>query len=112
MNPIFELKKLMEEISQDHYCAGWMDGLEFILWKFVKEGSKDQEYGMGVIKGSTILRLKELSEEAGGWWVFFLDSKYSRPRSQDYSGSAFIPMYQWEEYYNKENKEKWIDAER
>jgi hypothetical protein len=101
MNPVHALRELMSEISEDQYCAGWMDSLEFALWKFIQGEIVDREYGMGKIKASTLKRLKKLAEKAGGWWTYFLNDEYSRPRSPDYSGPAFVPLVDWIEFYKK-----------
>ena len=33
-----ELMRYMSELSERAYCAGWMEGLEYTLWKAVLEG--------------------------------------------------------------------------
>lgn len=58
------LLALITGISEEFWCAGWMDGIEYRLWQ-VKPGTG---YGQGVIseRQSELLRL--LSEECDGWW--------------------------------------------
>lgn len=60
------LVALMAGLSEEHFAADWLNGLEYILW-LIEPGA---EFGMGVIteRQSTLLRL--LAEEAGGWWVW------------------------------------------
>lgn len=55
---------LMTGISEEYYCAGWIDGLQYALWQ-VEPGTG---YGQGEIseRQATLLRL--LHEECGGWW--------------------------------------------
>lgn len=62
-----ELLRRMEEISEDHYCAGWMSGLEFDLWN-AAHATEDYRYGMGVIDTAQREALRKLSQDAGGWW--------------------------------------------
>lgn len=64
------LFSLMTGISEEYWCAGWMDGLEYALW----QAEPGKSYGQGVItdRQATLLRL--LSEESGGWWHWVGDN--------------------------------------
>ncbi len=86
------LLRVMEEISQEHWSAGWLLGLEYDLWSFVglwrtgllaKRGSK---FGMFELENKTLTDLSELSERAGGWWKWFDDEQ---------PGAYFVPMQEW-----------------
>jgi hypothetical protein len=33
-----ELAKYMSDLSEEAYCAGWMQGLEYALWQVLVEG--------------------------------------------------------------------------
>jgi hypothetical protein len=37
-NAALVLVRLMSDLSEEHYCAGWMGGLEFSLWRIVEGG--------------------------------------------------------------------------
>lgn len=79
------LLRLMEEISEDHYCAGWMHDLEFSLWRMTQGGPT--AYGMYPVEPEIVERLRTLSADAGGWFRFVgkgLDS-----------GPAFIATDEW-----------------
>ncbi len=60
-----QLRDLMSRISEDELCAGWMDGIEYELWKRVMNKTD-------ITKDTA--RLRELSESAGGWWHWPDDS--------------------------------------
>jgi hypothetical protein len=55
---------LMTGISEECWCAGWMEGLEFSLWG----ASGGMRYGQGIITERESQLLKLLSEECDGWW--------------------------------------------
>jgi hypothetical protein len=76
------LLALMTGISEEYYCAGWMMGLEFDLWRARETGPLDYGRGMVTTRQCDLLRL--LSEEAGGWWVFDMER-----------GSVFLPLAEW-----------------
>lgn len=74
----YALLYLMEQISEDEWAAGWMSGLEFMLWARVKDLSTPPD-----IKTET---LRVLSERAGGWIKW--DEKLGCP--------VFVPLEEWE----------------
>jgi hypothetical protein len=61
------LLQKMRDVSQDHWCAGWLFDLERDLYRIVFCGA-DPDYGWGPVKPETIARLRELAEECGKWW--------------------------------------------
>jgi hypothetical protein len=80
---------LMAGISQDHYAAGWMNGLEYDLW-LIEPG---KEYGWREIteRQSTLLRL--LSDECDGWWYFDM-----------HHGPIFISLDKWRDMLKLRSK--------
>ena len=65
-----QLHGLMLHLSEKHYRAGWLTGCEFDLWKAAQCTSKEGfDWGLEPIPLWTCGRLKELADEAGGWWV-------------------------------------------
>lgn len=60
------LHERMSDISEICYCAGWLGGNEFTLWKALSEKS-DTAYGVGKITLDDKNDLRKLSKEAGGW---------------------------------------------
>ena len=76
----------MSNISESAYCAGWMKGLEFALWHFLKTGKR--KYGMSQVSDDEIDQLRVLSEKCGGWVCF-----------DDANDETFVPMAKWEEMF-------------
>lgn len=54
----------MENYSENHHCAGWLIGLEFLLWEKVLELSATD--GRAMSAEAYACRL--LAEVSGGWW--------------------------------------------
>jgi hypothetical protein len=61
------LERLMSEISEECYCAGWLIGLEETLWRFMEAGVEVQ-WGIGTVTAVELGRLRRLHEKCGGWW--------------------------------------------
>lgn len=80
-----ELYDLMSDISEEHWCAGWVNGLEFDLWKRIKSDDP-LPYGLRQIDPELLKKLRELSEEIGGW-IYTDDSNVAH----------FIAMEEWED---------------
>jgi hypothetical protein len=76
------LAQYMSDISEEAYCAGWMDGLEFALWQ-VALGARS-EYGQLTLSGAHIANLRALSQAAGGWIVF-----------DDATEETWVPLSDW-----------------
>lgn len=64
------LLTLMTGLSEEHYSAGWLIGLERSLWRIAHEADADADrrFGQGTITDRQVTLLRLLSEEAGGWW--------------------------------------------
>jgi len=86
--PWEKLAKLMSDLSEEAYCAGWMMGLEYALWERVTEGPG--EYGFLTIAQEILDVLKSLSDECGGW-----------VRWDDKKGECFVPMDEWLALYER-----------
>lgn len=76
------LYRLMSEISEDHWAAGWMSDNEFMLWEMMTDSEASREYGMYSVAESRLDELREISSELTGWIVFDHDPK-------------FIPLSEW-----------------
>lgn len=61
-----ELARLMSDISEDCWFAGWMGGLEFSLWQ-IMQNPDDRMHGMALASIEDIERLRALSDEIGAW---------------------------------------------
>lgn len=62
------LAEFMSEVSEEAYYAGWMVGLEYALWEALLEGRS--KYGRLELTDEHRRRLRQLSDECGGWIVF------------------------------------------
>lgn len=90
-NSALLLQSLMSEISEEYYCAGWLIGLEEILWTMLTGGRR--EFGMGVVTEDEIAQLRQLSEQSGGWWHYV-----------DGDGETFITLEDWKRKYEQKSK--------
>lgn len=86
------LADTMSEISEEFYCAGWLIGLEYMLWEICTGGSR--EFGMGTLEETTVERLKSLAEACGGW-IFW---------SEEVNGEAWIPFSEWTKKYEEHSR--------
>lgn len=57
----------MSAISEECWCAGWLDGLERSLWLICFEGA-DREFGMGTVYEQTVTSLRQAAELCDTWW--------------------------------------------
>lgn len=81
------LVRLMSRISEQHYCAGWLVGLEYSLWDMLEGG--DRDFGFGPVKAGSLLQLAALSERAQGWWRW----------SDEAVDEVFVPLAEWRELW-------------
>jgi len=73
----------MQRISESEWAAGWMTGLEYVLWEALSgEPPTHQFYA------EDLTELRELSEACGGWWVWN-------------DGTCFVSLGEWREIYEK-----------
>lgn len=78
------LKRLMSDISEEGYCAGWLYGLEYSLWDCIVKNYP--RFGYAEVN---VDELKSLADMAGGWW------KWSEEDTDEY----FVPMDEWLKIY-------------
>lgn len=89
------LLNVMRDISEDHWCASWMGGLEHELWRMLVNGS-DGTYGMGELSTEEIDDLRRLHEKAGGWW-YWHDEKAEPGLDPLEFGPRFVSTDRWKE---------------
>ena len=82
------LADYMAELSESAYYAGWMQGLEFELWKAVVEGPMC--YGHLEITAKHISTLRRLSDACGGWIYF-----------DDETEETFVSLEDWRRQYSE-----------
>jgi len=83
----------MSEISEEAFCAGWLQDLEYDLWRIVLAGHG--AYGRYQVDEDSVETLRALSAACGGW-IFFDDD----------SEETFIPLARWIERFNAHRHEK------
>lgn len=76
----------MSGISEDAYCAGWMQDLEHSLWRAVVEGPR--RYGRSDLTEQDVAELRRLSADCAGWIAW--DPEL---------GETWLPMAAWLERY-------------
>jgi hypothetical protein len=67
------LADFMSELSEEAYYAGWMMDLEYALWEAVIGVRRD--YGRLELSEAHCTRLRELSDNCGGWIVSTMTPK-------------------------------------
>ena len=83
------LARIMSEISEKCYGAGWAADLEYVLWDAVKSGPR--KYGQDKITKEEIDELKSLSNQTKTWIVF-----------DDEKEEIAIPLDKWETRFAEE----------
>lgn len=83
------LGSFMEDISEDVFAAGWMQGLEYDLWGMVR-GYRNRHYGMSSITDEQVAKLALLAQQSGGWWQC----------------GEFVPLNAWRKEYAR-----WFEQE-
>lgn len=78
----------MKEYSEDYHCAGWLGGLEFLLWETpaADDGSPSAKRLRNLVP-----ELRTLAEIADGWWLY---EDETHPNTR---GPVFIPMPRWQQ---------------
>ena len=74
----------MSKISEECWCAGWMSGLEEVLWGAVLNLPNDFEYEHGAISAERITRIRDASEWLGEWIMY-----------QGFNGETPVPLDEW-----------------
>lgn len=83
------LVDFMSEISERCYSAGWMQGLEYILWNAILHGQT--KYGHDFVSQTDIAMLSDLSKAANAWIVF-----------DDNTEETAIGLYDWKEKFQQD----------
>ncbi|HEY8878261.1 MAG TPA: hypothetical protein VIN03_11895 [Roseateles sp.] len=94
------LYRLMSEISESCYCAGWLTGNEYTLWEMVADPNAERRYGMDEVSERDIQTMREISTEIGGWVRWHDDEDEPGLPSSEW-GIRFIAMPDWLRLYDK-----------
>jgi hypothetical protein len=74
------LLRVMRDISEEYYCAGWIIGLEHYLWTLALRQNTEE--------GQILLYCAEV---CGGWWAW----------DDDRGENVFVPLPVWKTIYNE-----------
>lgn len=91
------LAQAISDLSEDCWCAGWLDDCEHVLWEMLGI-TEPREWGMGYVTPEDAAKLKALSDEAGGWvyWHVPLRDDGMPPEDRWLStGPRFVAMADW-----------------
>lgn len=80
-----QLTTLMSDLSEEHWCAGWLTGNEHYLWECIQH--PESQYGMYPLNAETMADLRMWSEQIGGWVCWEGEPRYD---------TVFISLDEWE----------------
>ena len=81
--PQKELAEYMSSLSELAFRAGWMDGLEFALWRAA--AGAPFTYGQLQLTQDQVQHLNDLSRRCGGWICFHDDHE-----------ETFVTLAEWQ----------------
>ena len=84
----FELLKLMRNLSEDHFAAGWHVDLEYLLWNTIFGISLD--FGFFDLSFNDRSKVLEFTHRCQGWWVW----TNVMPSCTFVTYDEWLPMYQ------------------
>lgn len=79
------LLRLMRELSEEYYAAGWIVGLEFYLWHMAVTKPNTEEAQLLIF----------CAEASGGWWMW----------DESKGGPLFVPLPIWTAQYQQQGNE-------
>ena len=96
------LVREMSDISEEHWCAGWLVGLEYSLWRCIQDAEQgkletvkwgDREvtgvsFGMEVIPKEKLFRMRDVARLVNGWFIW------------DGNSEKFVSMEEWLKLYS------------
>ena len=90
------LADAMSAISERYYCAGWLSGLEYTLWRFLTYPF-DGAWGMAHVTEGELDELRTLALDLGGWivWRDFED------------GETFLTFEEWQQEHDAHQWGSW-----
>jgi hypothetical protein len=94
------LYQLMSDISENCYCAGWMHGNEYTLWKMVADPTASRRYGQSEVTDEEIAELKAISDDIGGW-IRWHDDEDEPDLGAEEWGPRFEPLAEWQARYER-----------
>lgn len=97
------LARTMREYSEYHWCAGWLQDLEYELWAFAcgDAGAMWKGSFADGLHNDDRSRLMDLAIEAGGWYAW----------SDADSSEKFMVMDQWLKHYKIWKEEHLVQSD-
>jgi len=89
-----QLYELMSEISEECWCAGWINGNEYAIWEAMQNGC--YQFGMRIIDKDLLGKVRELSGRIGGWIIWYDDEDDPQLCPKDW-GPRFVKIENWHE---------------
>ena len=77
-----QLADYISGLSEQSYGAGWMEGVEYVLWTAMIEGPR--RFGVLEVTIDHVAKLRQLSDACGGWVRF-----------DNETGETFVPLAEW-----------------
>lgn len=79
------LRDLMSNLSEEHYCAGWLSGLEYSIWYLLFDAPDNAKFGMSTPDPVDLHKIAVAAHNLGGWVIWDEHSDQER----------FIPLSEW-----------------
>jgi len=88
------LLSAIHDMSEDLWCAGWRNDLEFFLWSALQKDGRWPSATM--VRGAALRHLTYLAAQCDGWWVHCgtVDRKW-----EECGGRVFLPLDEWRALY-------------
>lgn len=90
---VWQLAEAMHDLSEDHFCAGWLHDIEYDLWAAVQGDTAG--FSANEFSAEEIKVLRDLSNTVKGWVMWEKDV-----------GEVFVPINDWLEIYKRKISRK------
>jgi hypothetical protein len=80
----------MRDYSEEFHCAGWLSGLEVLLWEIPEEDDRTWVQARREIS----MELRTLAEIAEGWWAW-------NDEVPGGDNPVFVPLAEWKKWLAK-----------
>lgn len=109
-----EVPRLISEISEELWCAGWLDGIEYVIWA---AGALDVWGSLDEESVGTARRLARTARREDRWWYYRNPIKAEGPSvidsdPFDYCGPWPVSLAVWEKMRKARALTKWRPRRR
>lgn len=98
------LYETMSRISEDCWCAGWLIGNEYAIWKAASEVrslNADLSYGLGEMDIEDVEECARLRDLLKGWIIWYDDEDEPGLDVSEW-GPRFVTLEEWKEFLEKD----------